>query len=645
MPSAGTLLSARKRELARRGLTLLTSDEPNLELWDGAPEHVEILLLPQWHTSHPHATLSYDAKGLKSSLSVKKMVDGTFTVRGAMYDLRLSRDEGRALFGEHFGEPSAVHLLHEALRGDAAHAFHLFLLNSADPLQESVIVMILLSSSGNIAGVSGFSQAEAELKQSILKVLPHLKQPLVSVCDGDRGNSHRPRAIANRVVKTIQEGTLAAFGEQRLHELAKQLPANWRCGPDGLHCCKNQVNRAMPDDTLLNLFPTDEFVVHIRQLLLDIGAPPAMLNTTRKLHDQNALWFAFSNSPRLAVERGKPEALPFLITIILHLRSLLDVAPREQLLAWLTVDWGIGALQLVARKLQEARALGWTEAKRQGNHGLLLQSSETYEKIIAGSGELAIAVANRRAKYTGIFSTQNCEHALGALAGETHGDLSVVNIANAVGRSVGRRVLTHRLGLDAAKPGRLSERHSGAILPAVSRIDFSQVLTIAQGIEAAFEIFEFATPDRFLEWPEELLGPRPGRVFADVQELLAWLPQPKPKISKRVMSTEQVGLTTAATFGHVLLAKQRVDMFQEATRGQDVDDGEVEEDEPENQAEEPVGDEESSGGEDADESAPMSAPMSAEVSGPISAVASDDEGSTDEGEGDEHSSDDENSGE
>ena len=56
---------------------------------------------------------------------------------------------------------------------------------------------------------------------------------------------------------------------------------------------------------------------------------------------------------------------------------------------------------------------------------------------------------------------------------------------------------------------------------------------------------------------------------------------------------------------------------------------------PRAQVEEPLGDDESSGNEDADDSPPISAPTGPVVSGPITAIlASDDEGSTDEGEGD-----------
>ena len=59
------------------------------------------------------------------------------------------------------------------------------------------------------------------------------------------------------------------------------------------------------------------------------------------------------------------------------------------------------------------------------------------------------------------------------------------------------------------------------------------------------------------------------------------------EISKRIMSTEQAGLTTAATFGYVLLAKRWVDnsrrQGERVADDAEAEDGdaEVEEDQPE----------------------------------------------------------------
>jgi hypothetical protein len=90
----------------------------------------------------------------------------------------------------------------------------------------------------------------------------------------------------------------------------------------------------------------------------------------------------------------------------------------------------------------------------------------------------------------------------------------------------------------------------------VQRADFTHVMTIAQSVEAAIEILEFSMPARYLEWSEDVVGPRPKRVHADAWALLEWLSRPKPTISKRIMSTEQAHVTTAATCGRLLLAQR-----------------------------------------------------------------------------------------
>jgi hypothetical protein len=84
--------------------------------------------------------------------------------------------------------------------------------------------------------------------------------------------------------------------------------------------------------------------------------------------------------------------------------------------------------------------------------------------------------------------------------------------------------LCPELQLDSSRPARLSDRESGAILPAV--------MTFRAGLEAAFEIILCAFPDIAAEiaarfWPVHALGPRPAfRVFPSLGALLDWLPQP-----------------------------------------------------------------------------------------------------------------------
>jgi hypothetical protein len=56
------------------------------------------------------------------------------------------------------------------------------------------------------------------------------------------------------------------------------------------------------------------------------------------------------------------------------------------------------------------------------------------------------------------------------------------------------RVFLHALRVDAAKPGSLSERQSGSILPEVDVTRLMRVLMIGQGIEAAFDVIMLSAP-------------------------------------------------------------------------------------------------------------------------------------------------------
>jgi hypothetical protein len=106
------------------------------------------------------------------------------------------------------------------------------------------------------------------------------------VSDGDRGNRYRPQALVAAALSRLDSVGLEELGSERLHEFAE------------------------------------------KQCLLANGTPPPILNPTRKLHDQNPIWVADSFDCRRAVENGYPQLLPFVVPIILHLRSLVDVAPR-----------------------------------------------------------------------------------------------------------------------------------------------------------------------------------------------------------------------------------------------------------------------------------------------------------------------------
>jgi hypothetical protein len=105
-------------------------------------------------------------------------------IRGLTHELILSAEEGDALFLD----PGALLKLKEALAGDAVKAVHAFLLNSGDPEQKSVLVMLLPSTNGMVNGVSGFTDGEGEVKTTISSIFANLRQPTLSLSDGDRGN-------------------------------------------------------------------------------------------------------------------------------------------------------------------------------------------------------------------------------------------------------------------------------------------------------------------------------------------------------------------------------------------------------------------------------------------------------------------------
>jgi hypothetical protein len=594
IPSEVTLREARNGVLTSMGLGEIVRRKGSLELWDGEPDHVEILLRAQWHTNEPLATLAYDAKSVKASISVDRRQRKDTRVRGVMYDVSLTPEESDALFRDPHGMPE----LKTEFEGDVVKALHCFVLVSADAKQRGVVLMVLPSSNGTVAGVSGFREAEAQLKETVLRILPHLRQPLLSVCDGDTSNRYRPRAVAEGAVRAVEVSGLDAFGDERLHEFAERQDPQMRSSPDPLHVTKLEIDRGMPEESMLVMFPLLEASsrVPIRQVLLACGTPPTVINPARKMNDQNPTWVANSNICRMAVDLGHPELLPFVIPIILHLRTLMDVAPREQLLNWATVLAGFALMQLVVKQLPEAQRKGWSDPNTQSNQGLNVQSSETYEKVFAGAGELAAAIADPSEKYLGILSSQCVEHTFGLWADGAHGDLSMVNIERVIGMNVGKQAILHALCMDAAKPGRLSQRHSGSHLPAVDGINEEQVLTIRQGVEAAFEIIELSMPaalaDGEIEWPDVFGRRGAWRAFGSLDELLRWLPQPQIRKARKILSTEQLGMKTATAWSHLLHIQGQHRVFAEVEpvhpKTRAADGGRSDQDEPQDNAD-PLG--------------------------------------------------------
>jgi hypothetical protein len=60
---------------------------------------------------------------------------------------------------------------------------------------------------------------------------------------------------------------LEQLGSERLHEFAEKQPAEIRSAPDPLHLTKLQVNRGMPEESRLAMYPLfeDEDLVLNRQ--------------------------------------------------------------------------------------------------------------------------------------------------------------------------------------------------------------------------------------------------------------------------------------------------------------------------------------------------------------------------------------------
>jgi hypothetical protein len=284
------------------------------------------------------------------------------------------------------------------------------------------------------------------------------------------------------------------FFHQRLVDVAAPL-AELLLSPDPLHLTKLMVNRGMPDGLLLVIWPTVEYLMPIRQVFLEIGVSPNTINKARKLHDQNAYDIAFGPFCHRAVEKERPQALVYVMPIVLSLRAYLDVAPREQPENWHTLNFAFAYLQLLMRSDSAAAKLARDDANRKGNHGGFRQSEENYEKVLSSAAILSLAITDLRGGYLGGFSTQCIEHIFGAWATAAHGDLSMANLERVIGLALARHAFMRELGLDVGKPGRISERRSGAILEPVESIDFGRVWPIAIGFEAAFEVIEFAMVD------------------------------------------------------------------------------------------------------------------------------------------------------
>jgi hypothetical protein len=183
---------------------------------------VQKLLAAQCDTDCVWATPSYDAKALKSSIMAKRLPDGRVAIRGLKYELILPAEEGEALLLD----PGALLRLKEALAGDVAKAIHAFLLNSGDPEQEPVLVMLPPSTNGMVNGVSGFT--DGELKATTSSTLTNLRQPILSVPDGDYGNRYRPQALAAAALSRLDRVGVEELGSERLHEFAEKQPAEIR---------------------------------------------------------------------------------------------------------------------------------------------------------------------------------------------------------------------------------------------------------------------------------------------------------------------------------------------------------------------------------------------------------------------------------
>ena len=172
----------------------------------------------------------------------------------------------------------------------------------------------------------------------------------------------------------------------------------------------------------------------------------------------------------------------------------------------------------------------------------------------------------------------------------------MVNIERVIGMNVGKQAILHALCMDAAKPGRLSQRHSGSHLPAVDGINEEQVLTIRQGVEAAFEIIELSMPaalaDGEIEWPDVFGRRGAWRAFGSLDELLRWLPHPQMRKARKILSTEQLGMKTATAWSHLLHIQGQHRVFAEVEpvhpKTRAADGGRSDQDEPQDNAD-PLG--------------------------------------------------------
>jgi hypothetical protein len=597
IPPSSTLLRARREELKALGLEFLEAHKKDFDFWNGDEPHVRAILRALLWTDHPLMAIGYDAKGVKSSLRLVLQADGTAIVQGLMYDMTLDRREAAAAFVDQ----DTMWKFKQKFGGEAVRAIFTFVLNSGDWRQSPIVLAVIESTSGSVTGVSGLEILEAQLKEMVPRLVQEIRaeraeargvafaappagddapyvMPIVSCADGDRANRGKPRSLKEATLDALVDDD--GFLDLRLAEYARQLPENLLFMPDTLHYTKVEVNTAMPEGKWVVIAPTVDWIVRIRQLLLACGVPAPNLNRARKMHDQNPIVIAEGDFCRAALRIGRPEALAWLVPIILSVRGLRDVEAREVLLDWQTVDFCFALLQIVLKDEPEARAFGWKEANTRGNHGVYVQSTETGEKVMASRAVLSLAIAFHLGEvYTGFLTSMSVEHVYGALTFAAHGDLSPMNLAMAIAHMTAERAFIHKLGYDASMPGRLSERRTGAKLPAVDNVDLSRCMTIGQGIEAAFEILEFAlekSPEKLM-WPE-VLGSRPDRIFPTIDDLLRWLPKPIPKRIRKTQTTEQLGLTTATSWAILRVTLGQHALFAGGDFSDDDDnDGDVEE--------------------------------------------------------------------
>jgi hypothetical protein len=160
--------------------------------------------------------------------------------------------------------------------------------------------------------------------------------------------------------------------------------------------------------------------------------------------------------------------------------------------------------------------------------------------------------------YLGCGSSQSVECLCEKTARNALGKLSAESVEASVAGALLNDVLCQELGVESAQPGRLSAHHAGAVLPAADAIDWDSVWTIAQGIEAAYEIIRFSLPGREDEifWSEVTFGARSGwRAFRSVDDVLVWLPQSVEDIPTRIISTQSLGLRSSRAFSEIPLAQ------------------------------------------------------------------------------------------